>query len=51
LSCGNCDAVFDEHGEPMFKPGFTGGRTCPHCGRPVGADFVYCPYCGKPVGP
>jgi DNA-directed RNA polymerase subunit RPC12/RpoP len=51
LTCGSCGAVFDERGEPLFKPGYGGGRTCPHCGGRVGPDFVYCPYCGKSVVP
>lgn len=24
--------------------------TCPHCGRPVQADWQNCPYCGEPLG-
>jgi len=49
LSCEGCGAVFDEHSEPRFKPGFTKGRTCRYCGGPVGPDFVYCPCCGNTV--
>ncbi|MGQ9626653.1 MAG: zinc ribbon domain-containing protein [Anaerolineae bacterium] len=24
--------------------------TCPHCGRPVQAEWRNCPYCGEPLG-
>jgi len=30
-------------------PPTTPGRTCPTCGRPVGADWTVCPYDGTPL--
>ena len=47
LSCEGCGANFDEHGEPRFQHQPSRERTCRHCARPVGSDFIYCPYCGN----
>lgn len=27
------------------------GTNCPHCGRPVEADWRFCPYCTEPLRP
>ena len=47
--CDNCGALFDESGIPIEDLHTQAVRRCPHCGRAVGADFIYCPYCGKSV--
>jgi len=49
MKCENCGIVFTQEGARTDYSSDMNIRTCPHCGRPVGPDFVYCPYCGKPM--
>jgi len=46
MKCKNCGSVFTREGS-RFDSSVTRPNKCPHCGRPLGPDFVYCPYCGK----
>jgi hypothetical protein len=48
MKCDNCGAVFSRDKTRIVSQ-VTQRQKCPHCGRSVGADFVYCPYCGKPL--
>jgi RNA polymerase subunit RPABC4/transcription elongation factor Spt4 len=48
-TCENCNTYFNDQGKPItpFYREYT--RSCPHCGRSVGPDYIYCPYCGKNI--
>jgi len=45
--CENCNTEYDDFGAPLTAQRLAEKMVCPHCRRPISADYTYCPYCGK----